>query len=264
MRQAAQARGLKFVAIYMDKYNFTGKINAKPGDLLYRASVARKAANIEKHLLMNYDLVTFRRNTYSIFNRFDNVFEASLVHQKNGLPVIKTVFGFTRDRDLLADYVKYLGGFPIVLKGTGGHCGVGVIKIDSMESLKSVADVLEDGTRIYIMRQYLENCRHGRFVVLGGKVIASMENMIEKNDFRTGGTRVEAKKYGKEIEDIAIKAVEVLDLEFGGVDILIDKHNKPYIAEVNFPFYLPSSQKTTGVDVAGKMVDYLIAKSQKK
>lgn len=261
--KAARKRGLKFVVIDQNKFNYTRKINAKPGDLLYRVSVARKAANVEKYLTLQNDFVTFRTNKLGIFSRFDNVFEASLIHQYYGLPIIKTVFGFTKDRQILSDYIKYLGGFPIILKATGGRCGIGVMRVDSQESLQSVVDMLDGGNRTYIMRKYLKNCRHGRFVVLGGKVISSIENKIEKDDFRTGGTRVVSKKFSAEVESIAVKAVDVLNLEFGGVDILFDKNNKPFIAEVNFPFYFPSAQETHGADVAGQMVDFLIAKSQK-
>jgi len=166
LRQATLKRGLKFVTIFQDQFNFTHSLKSNPGDLLYRVSITRKSANIEKYLSINNHLVTFRRDQLDIFNRYDNVFEASLIQQKNGLPIIQSVFGFTRNRQILSSYVKYLGGFPVILKATGGSHGIGVIRIDSIESLYSVADVLDDSNQIYIMRKYIADCQHARLIVV--------------------------------------------------------------------------------------------------
>lgn len=262
LRRAAESRGLKFVVIYQDKFNFTETIKAQPRDLLYRVSITRKSANIEKYLSLKNNFVTFRRDRLDIFNRYDNVFEASLIQEANGLPIIKSVFGFTKNRKLLSTYVEYLGGFPIILKATGGSHGIGVIRIDSIESLFSVADVLDKSNQTYIMRKYINDCHHARLIVVGDKVVASIEYKKDVDDFRTGDDDVIPADFGEKINKIAVKAVNILNIEFGGVDILIDKNKKPHIAEVNFPCYFPRAQDTADVDVAGMMLDYLINKAK--
>lgn len=262
LRRAAESRGLRFVVIYQDKFNFTEKIKTQPRDLLYRARITRKSANIEKYLLLKNNFTTFRRDRMDIFNRYDNVFEASLIQEANGLPIIKSVFGFTKNREILSTYVKYLGGFPVVLKATGGSHGIGVIRVDSIESLFSVADVLDGSNRTYIMRKYISDCRHARLIVVGDKVVASIEYKKDVDDFRTSDDDVASVDFGEQINEIAVKAVNILNVEFGGVDILIDKNKKPYIAEVNFPCYFPRAQDTADVDVAGMMLDYLINKAK--
>ena len=64
---------------------------------------------------------------------------------------------------------------------------------------------------------------------------------------------------------MAVKAVRSLGYEFGGVDILFEEEtNNPYIAEVNFPCFFPTTQRLTNIDISGKMIDFLINKSKGK
>jgi len=262
--KAARQREVEFIIVDPDKFSFVRGVNANPYDLLYRVRIinARQALNIEKFLLNENQFATFYKDISSGIRRYGNVFDAPLIHKKHNLPIIKTIFSLTADKELLKEYVDYLGGFPLIVKIAGGTGGVGVIKVDSFTSLISLADVITRDSRIYVMRKFIKSKNHARLIVLGDKVVASIENCVEKDDFRTGGTKVLNKKFGPEIESIGVKAVNVLGLEFGGVDILIDNDGVPYITEVNYPCYFPSAQETTGVDIAGKMVDFLIAKSQ--
>ena len=102
--------------------------------------------------------------------------------------------------------------------------------------------------------------------MLGNKVIDSIEYTALKDDFRTniGKTpNVKPKKFSAKAEKIAVKSVKSLGLEFGGVDILVGKSGVNYVAEMNFPCFFPRCQLVTGVDIAGKMIDYLVRKSNK-
>lgn len=73
---------------------------------------------------------------------------------------------------------------------------------------------------------------------------------------------VEACTFSLEVEQLAIKSVEVLGLEFGGVDIIMDAQERPYLMEVNFPCYFPRAQLLTGRDIASMMVEFLMKKSK--
>ena len=116
-----------------------------------------------------------------------------------------------------------------------------------------------------MIRQFIPVTTSARLIVLGGKVVDSIEYRAPKNDFRSnvGVPNVKPKKFAKGIEETAIKAVDALDLEFGGVDILIhgDKH---YLTEVNCPCFFARAQNSTGTDIASLMIDYLHNKKNKK
>ncbi len=184
--------------------------------------------------------------------------------EKNGIPVPKTFFPAESDHRQLEAYAKKLGGFPVVLKALGGTRGMGVMKIDSLPSLVSIADFLHQQGKFFIMRKYLPVKTSARFVVLGGRVAASIEYVAADRDFRTNSgktLKVRAKRYPKELEDLAVRAVATMGWEFGGVDILIYK-GKPHVSEVNFPCNFVRAQHVLKRDIALEMVKYLQAKAR--
>jgi glutathione synthase/RimK-type ligase-like ATP-grasp enzyme len=72
----------------------------------------------------------------------------------------------------------------------------------------------------------------------------------------------ETKILPKEVQKAVVDAVRTLKRETGGVDLIFDKEENPYIAEVNFPNDFHTAQKVTKIDIAGKMIDYLIEKEK--
>jgi len=70
-------------------------------------------------------------------------------------------------------------------------------------------------------------------------------------------------KLSKELKTLAIKSVQIAGLEFGGVDILVTAEENYFVVEANYPCHFERVQRITGVDIAGKMVDYLLAKNAK-
>ena len=61
------------------------------------------------------------------------------------------------------------------------------------------------------------------------------------------------------VAEIAGRAAQVLKLDFGGADIMEAADGSLRISEFNFPCYFADQQEKAGVDVAGAMVDHLIA-----
>jgi len=116
-----------------------------------------------------------------------------------------------------------------------------------------------------ILREFIDQPTHARLIVLGDQVVDSIEYVAQGDDFRTnaGDTpSVRPKKFSPEMEAIAVQAVTVLGLEFGGVDMMTDEAGNDVVLETNFPCYFVRAQEATGTDVAGKMVEYLMAKSK--
>lgn len=109
------------------------------------------------------------------------------------------------------------------------------------------------------MKEYCNVTSSARLIVLGDKVIDSIEYSAPKGDFRSNEGKtpnVSQKRFSETVNEIAVQAVKALGLEFGGVDIMITD-NGAKVAEVNYPCFFPRCQMLTGTDIAGQMIKYL-------
>lgn len=204
------------------------------------------------------------------FYKDDNIFylnseeiDTFILDNKN-VPLPKIMYYIPKDRDALRRCVDYLGGFPICIKVLGGSHGVGVMKVDSYGSLFSVADYIKQQKNGAVLKECCDVVSSARLIVLGDKVIDSIEYSANKDDFRSNEGKVPnvmPKKFDKTVKKVAIKAVQELGLEFGGVDIMIT-NNGPKIAEVNNPCFFARCQLLTGIDIARQMVEYLVKKGK--
>ncbi len=267
LKESAEKRGIKINVFFSDKFDFSAKFNLTEEDGLYRIGSDKKSSLVEKYLI-NSNVTSLYSNYLFCVGKLNRNTGSSLIHQKYGLPIIKTILSITNDRELLKRYSEYLDGFPLIIKFMGGSHGVGIIKIDSFDSLVSIADFLYKNEGNFIMRSFIKHKEQARIIVLKEKVIASHTNIVT-TDFRTNVGDIDLierrfNNYDENIRKIAVKAVNSLGYEFGGVDILFDENtNEPFIAEVNFPCFFATTQKFSGVDISGAIVDYLIEKSNR-
>jgi len=270
LEESCAKKNINFVLIGAGSYDFTKNKDLNENDLIYRIATSATAVTIEKEFLNNKCLSFYSDYKLGIQKNKSN--SDYIIHKKEkGVPIIKTIFNLPTNKELLKKYVKYLNGFPIVVKAIGGSHGVGVIRIDSMESLLSAGDFLNSDAiqsvqSDYIMREFIPHTEQARLIVLGNKVIASKGNRKVSDDFRLnkGNIKELSKKYSSEIENTAVQAVKSLGWEFGGVDVLIDEKSDHYLAEVNLPCNFARTQLVAKVNIADMMVDYLIKKKLKK
>lgn len=268
LKKSAEERGIDVKTIHTEDFDFTKSVNLENNDALYNLCDDSNSQIIEK-ILINDKVTSYYKNYLNCVHKKNDVDDITsyIIHSKNNLPTIKSILIFSKDKKNLNKYSKYLGGFPMIIKALNGSHGVGVMKVDSLESLRSIADYLNKQNGEFILRQFIDYKEHARLIVLGNKVISSIEYKRVENDFRSNvgeDLTIVNKKYDSEIENIAIKSVSVLGYEFGGVDILIDKNGNPFIAEVNFPCYFPRAQQYSNIDISGQMIDFLINKSKGK
>lgn len=249
------------ISVNLSKVDFPNLPKLLPGDCLYRVTANNQNAKKVEYSLAEPFVATF-------YDSADRIFRpaSGLKLVRAGVSIPKTIPVLTHDRDLLKSFAQELGGFPIILKAMGGKEGVGVMRVDSIESLCSVADYLSKSNGNFILREYIDVKETLRLVVLGDEVIAGMKyKASHEGDFRSNRKtqldNVEIFEKDKAIEEVAVAAVKGMDLEFGGVDIILDEKGTPYVLEANFPCNFGEAQEFTGIDIAGKMVDYLVKKA---
>jgi hypothetical protein len=254
MRAAGVSRGVEVVMLTPDRYALRPDLCPVAGDLLYRAATDVASDRLEK-LLWRPGVAAFYDDPF-----FECLYQ-NVLFQRHGLPVPRTIHSISRDRAALAAQVEQLGGFPLVLKQPGGEGGQGVIRVDSFAALFSLVDYLGTGP---VLMDYFEHVVTYRLVVVGEQVVACEARHAGPDDFRTnaaGGGTLGAVRASEQAVGIAVKAAQLLRVEFGGVDLMENADGKIVLAELNFPCYFADQQRDSGIDIAGAMVDHLIAKS---
>lgn len=229
-----------------------------PGTLLYRAHAGRAYAILERALL-NQAVVSLHLDPAHLSShRY-----APLILQQADIPIPKTIFHVNREH--IDTAVIAVGGYPVIIKSMGGSHGVGVMRLDSRESLISVVDHLNSRGEHYIMRAYIDTDRSIRLTVLGDRVIDSIAYQVKQGDFRSNVSNptVTPIDTPDDMRETAVAAVAAMGYAFGGVDVLTDETGF-YITEVNFPCNFPRSQLATHTDITGQILNYLIARSKKE
>jgi len=174
-----------------------------------------------------------------------------------GLPVTT----FAHDPKQTAEVLKLAGGAPMVIKLLEGTQGIGVVLADTDRSAKSIIEAFR-GANVNIMVQEFIKEAGGtdiRALVIGGKVIAAMKRTGAEGEFRSNlhrGGSAAAIKISPEERATAIRAAKSMGLNVCGVDMLRANHG-PVVMEVNSSPGLEGVEKATGIDIAGKIIDFI-------
>ena len=152
-------------------------------------------------------------------------------------------------------------GFPMVVKKSYGSFGAGVQLVHGMPELIEVANKFLHEPHFY--QQYIAQSsgRDIRVIVIGGKVVAAMERVAQKGEFRSN---VELGGEGKVVAlssahaQTAEKAARALGLDYCGVDIL--ETESGLICEVNSNAFFEGIESVTGVNVAKAYARHVLGK----
>ena len=253
--QSCEKLGIEFFPINCQTYDYFSLPELGSDDILYRSATGERARVFEKLLINDSCRHFYTHWDHSLRGRGTTYF----YHKKQGLPAIPTIPLIPKNREEVEKFSEELGGFPIIVKATGGSKGVGVMRVDSQKSLVSICDFVRGEDTSVILRKYIEHEYYGRLIVLGDQVVASNRTRSLDGDFRTNTSDTpngEAYVFTKGLQKMAIEAVSVLGLEFGGVDLLFDAEGGAHIAEVNFPTDFGCCQDITGIDVATMMLEF--------
>ena len=181
-----------------------------------------------------------------------------------GIDIPKTIFSRGRlSPEEIEGLVEELGGPPVVIKLARGTHGRGVVLAESRKAAKSVLQgfyvMEEEGTNI-LLQEYIEEAEGAdiRAIVVGGKVIASMQRKSTGEDFRSnihqGGTGSPIKLTDEE-RKVAVKAAKAMGLNIAGVDLIRSKRGS-LVLEVN-PSPGFAIEQITGRNVGEKIIEYI-------
>jgi ribosomal protein S6--L-glutamate ligase len=174
-----------------------------------------------------------------------------------GLPVTGCAHS-TKDIDGL---INLAGGTPLVVKLIEGTQGVGVILAETKKAAQAVIEAFRGLDANILVQEFIKEAGGSdiRCFVVGGRVVAAMKRQAAPGEFRSnlhrGGT-AEGIKISPEERSTAVRAARTMGLNISGVDILRSNHGA-VVMEVNSSPGLEGIEKATGVDVAGKIIEFI-------
>jgi len=174
-----------------------------------------------------------------------------------GLPVT----GFAHSTKDIEGLINMVGGAPLVVKLLEGTQGIGVILAENDKAAQAVIEAFRGLDANILVQEFIKEAGGAdiRCLVVGGKVIAAMKRQGPVGDFRSNlhrGGAAEKVKLTPEERSTAIRAAKAMGLRVAGVDILRSNHG-PLVMEVNSSPGLEGIEAATGIDVAGKIIEYV-------
>ena len=157
-------------------------------------------------------------------------------------------------------------GYPCVVKPLVGSWGRLVARLDGPEVARAVlehrAALPNPQQHVFYLQEHID--KPGRDIksyVAGGEVVCAIyKNAVD--DWRTntaiGGAPTPC-PITAELNALAVAAARAVGGGFLGVDILIDQQERMFANEVNHTPEFHGAIDATGVDVAGCIVDWLLA-----
>jgi hypothetical protein len=259
---ACARRGIVFKPVEAAGFDFLPERRLGPGDMLYCPAASERAGAVERFLFAP-GVADLRCDPLGPFALVDG---APLIFSRHGLPIPRQCTVGIAAIPLLTRMVEEIGGFPVVVKVPGGSRGVGVMRADSLPALVSLVEFLIAKGVLPLLSSFVANAVCWRVVVVGERAVSACRNPVPDGDFRSGQA-AQPGDYSTsipvELAELAVAAVRVLRLEFGGVDILEHESGRLYLLEANFPCYFAQADLIGGADVAGAMLDHLVEKRRR-
>ncbi|MHC5010197.1 MAG: 30S ribosomal protein S6--L-glutamate ligase [Planctomycetota bacterium] len=174
-----------------------------------------------------------------------------------GLPIT----GFAHATKDIGGLISMVGGAPLVVKLTEGTQGIGVILAETNTAARAVIEAFRGLDANILVQEYIKEAGGSdlRCFVVGDRVVAAMRRSGAPGEFRSnihrGGT-AEKVKLTPEERSTAVRSCKAMGLSVAGVDILRSNHG-PVVMEVNSSPGLEGIEGATGLDVAGKVIEFI-------
>jgi len=272
--QAAQQRGWEVRVIGYLKctieimkgeliVNYLGKVLPTPDAIIPRIGASRTfyGAAMVRHFEM---MEVFSTSGNLAITRSRDKLRSLQVLSRYGVDMPKTVFA--SNKSSAKDVIELSGGAPLVLKILEGTQGVGVVLVDSEKAAKSVLDAFYGMEVNLLVQEFIEEAGGAdiRALVVGGEVVGAMKRQGAEGDFRSNlhqGGSATAYKLNRKEKKTALDAAKAMGLGVCGVDMIPSKRG-PLVMEVNSSPGLEGIEKSTGIDIASKIMDYIEANAK--
>jgi ribosomal protein S6--L-glutamate ligase len=275
MLEAAKARGHEAVVVdhlrcYMNIASHKPAVHYRGGPLEgVDAVIPRIGASVTFYgtaVLRQFEMMGVYplNESVAISRSRDKLRSLQLLSRKGvGLPIT----GFAHSPDDTDGLLSIAGGAPVVIKLLEGTQGIGVVLAETRKAAESVIEAFRGLDANFLVQEFIAESKGSdiRCLVIGDKVVASMQRQGKEGEFRSnlhrGGT-AKLIRITPEERATAIRSARIMGLNVAGVDIIRSNHG-PVVLEVNSSPGLEGIETTTGKDIAGLIIEH-IEKNAKK
>ncbi len=151
--------------------------------------------------------------------------------------------------------------FPIILKTLRGTQGVGVMLVESLQSLDAITQLLYkmDESIDLLLQEYIKSEFDVRVMVLDNEIIGTMRRNVPDKDFRSNysqGATTDKYELTEKEKEISLAAAKAVGGYWTGVDF-IPNNDDPLIIEVNSSAGTEGIEGTTGTNINEIVVKYI-------
>ncbi|NBU05276.1 MAG: 30S ribosomal protein S6--L-glutamate ligase [Sphingobacteriia bacterium] len=178
-----------------------------------------------------------------------------------GIGIPKTAFASSPKEKDIDNVIESIGGAPCIIKLLEGTQGIGVILADNHKAAKSVIEAFMKIKANMLVQEFIKEAGGAdiRVFIVDGQIVGAMKRQAKDGEFRSNlhrGGSASVIQLSPEERATAIKAVKKLGLGIAGVDLLQSKRG-PLVMEVNSSPGLEGIEGATGIDIAGKIIEYV-------
>jgi ribosomal protein S6--L-glutamate ligase len=178
---------------------------------------------------------------------------------RSGVRMPKTAFtNFSKQENQV---LNHIGDAPVVIKLLEGTQGLGVVLAETNKAAKSVVEAFDSLKTRVILQEFIKEAGGSdiRVFIVNGTIVGSMKRQGKEGEFRSNlhrGGNATVIELSRTEKATALKAAKSMGLAIAGVDMLQSRRG-PLVLEVNSSPGLEGIEKSTGVDIAGKIIEYV-------
>ena len=155
--------------------------------------------------------------------------------------------------------ISNLGSGPWVIKPAVGSQG-SLVRL--VYTKKEITEHTQDSSVLWILQKYVNVKSDFRVLVLGNRVLGSIERFVISGDIRSNaslGADSQVVNLPTKAKKLAIKASKVCGWDFSGVDLIQHPSTGEwFVLEVNRCPQFFAFQKQTGIEVVEEVIKYIV------
>jgi RimK family alpha-L-glutamate ligase len=182
-------------------------------------------------------------------------FWTSALLEQCGIPTPETIVCESPEEAFAG--LRVLG--DVIVKPLFGSMGLGMVRVSDEEMAFRVFRTIEQIRGVYYLQRAIDHDGSDiRAFVVGGRVLGAIERRSQgwRTNLARGGT-ARSVSLSDDRSSLALRAAAAVGADYAGVDLLTGRDGTTYVLEVNGIPGWKGLQEASGLDVAGRLIDYL-------